>query len=128
MVVRHVSERSTRRHPPVDSGVSEFVSFIRSQRLPVSMRMIQERALSIAESAQIADFRAFRGRLKKVLRLPGTQIQFAYTGKGSLIYRSVTRTGWGRYETWQLHKILRNFTIKMNLGYFVAWVPTGLTL
>ncbi len=60
-------------HPPVDSGVSEFVSFIRSQRLPVSMRMIQERAISIAESVGIADFRTSGGRLQKILLRYGTQ-------------------------------------------------------
>ncbi len=68
-----VRKKYKAKHPAVDDGVSEFVSFIRSQRLLVSMRMIQERALSIAEYAGIADFKASSGWLQKFLRRSGTQ-------------------------------------------------------
>ncbi len=62
-----------RKHPAVESGVSQFLLFIRSQHLAISMRMIQERVLSVLESSGITDFRASRGWLEKVLRRSGTQ-------------------------------------------------------
>ncbi len=45
------------------------------------MRMIQVRALSIAESAGIADFGASRGWLRTFLRRPRTQNSIRLDGK-----------------------------------------------
>ncbi len=92
--------RSTRR---IDRQVLDFVKFVCSQRLPVSMSLIQKRArlsaesngiigLSAesngiiglsAESNGIIGFKASRGWMQKFLRRTGTQKSLRLHGKGS---------------------------------------------
>lgn len=49
------------RFPVIDRGVTEFVSFFRDQRLPVSMSVIQERSRMAAHEHGVDGFKESRG-------------------------------------------------------------------
>ena len=71
------------KYPEIEERVIEFISLARSQRLPVSMRLIRERALMTAESLKINSFKASPGWLEKFLRRTSVQPSFKLHGKGN---------------------------------------------
>ncbi len=82
--------RSTRR---LMERSSIFVKFVRSQRLPVSMSLIQERSRLSAESNGIIGFKASRGWMRKFIR----RNHSACTEKGAQQCRLVTPSVWKSY-------------------------------
>ena len=72
------------RYPDVERDVLEFIGFIRKERLPVTLSLIQTRALLSAEVRQHNDFKASRGWVAKFLRRTGVQPSFRLHGKGGI--------------------------------------------
>ena len=70
------------RYPVIDQGVFEFAAFLRDQRIPVSLGLLQTRARMIAEKHNISAFRASRGWISRFLRRTGVQLSLKLHGKG----------------------------------------------
>ena len=70
--------------PVVDSVVIEFIRFARSQRLPVTLHLIQERARKEAGTQGILNFYASRGWAEKSLHRSPVQPSFRLHGKGDM--------------------------------------------
>ncbi len=70
------------KHPVIDEGVFDFVSFVRSQRLPVSSDEIRERARMIAEAYGITAFKSSSGWVQKSFRRTGIQKSLRLHVKG----------------------------------------------
>ena len=54
-------------HPEVDQEMTEFMQFVRSQRLPVSRSLLQERARMAATRHNVLTFKASNGCIEKFL-------------------------------------------------------------
>ena len=67
--------------PAIENVVIEFIRFARAERLPVALRLIQERARKGAEKRNILNFHAFRGWVEKFLRRSPVQPSFRLHGK-----------------------------------------------
>ena len=59
------------RYSDVERDVLEFIGFVRNERLPVTLSLIQTRALLSAEVRQHNNFKASRGWVAKFLRRTG---------------------------------------------------------
>ena len=70
------------KHPEIDAQVIQFISFARTQRLTVSMKLIRERARITAEELNITSFKASPGWLQKFLRRSPVQPSFKIHGEG----------------------------------------------
>ena len=62
------------RYPDVERYVLEFIRFVRNERLPVTLSLIQTRALLSAEVCQHNNFEASREWVGKFLRRNGVQL------------------------------------------------------
>ena len=69
------------RYPMVDEQVVQFINFARTERLPVSMRLIQGRALLAGENLAITAFKAPAVSLMRFLRRYNIQPSFKLRGK-----------------------------------------------
>lgn len=78
-----VQRKTYATYPAIDSEVQNFISFARSERLPVSFRMIQDRALLAAQRLGIPNFKASPGWIQRFLRRSPIQPSFRLHGKGS---------------------------------------------
>ena len=72
------------KFPAIDSVVIEFIRFARSQRLPVTLRLIQERARKEVDTQGILNFHASRGWVEKFLRRSPVQLSFRLHVKGDV--------------------------------------------
>ena len=62
--------------PAIENVVIEFIRFARAERLPVTLRLIQECAGKEAETLNILNFHASRGWVEKFLRRSPVQPSF----------------------------------------------------
>ena len=70
------------RYPDVERGTLEFIGFVRNERLPVTLILIQTHAQLLAEVHQHNNFRAFCGCNAKFLRHTAVQTSLRLHGKG----------------------------------------------
>ena len=71
------------RYPTLDQQVIQFINFARSERLPVSMRLIQAQAKLAAENLDMTTVKASAGWLIRFLRCLSVQTSFKLRGKGN---------------------------------------------
>ena len=55
-------------YPIIDEEVMKFVRWLRSQRMPVSMAIIQEKARMVSQGSQVPDFKASVGWMHRFLK------------------------------------------------------------
>ena len=73
------------KYPTLEERVSDFVKFLRLQRMVGSMKVIQTRARMVASDLNLPNFKASRGWMKKYIRRNGIQSSIKLHGKGRAI-------------------------------------------
>ena len=71
------------RYPEIDAELMEFLQFARSQRLPISRTILQQRARIAAERLNVSEFKASNGYIDRFLRRNPVQKSIGLHGKGS---------------------------------------------
>lgn len=56
------------KHPELESRVADFVAFTKTNRIPVSKRLVQENAVMTAEALGSTEFKSSNGWLEEYLR------------------------------------------------------------
>ena len=70
--------------PAIENVAIEFMRFARAERLPVTLRLIQEHAPKEAETRNVLNFHASRGWVEKFLRRSPVQPSFYLHGKSDV--------------------------------------------
>ena len=83
-VPKYIKRPLYARFPAIENVVIKFIRFARAERLPVTLRLIQERARKEAETRNILNFNASRGWVEKFLRRSPVQPSFRLRGKGDV--------------------------------------------
>ena len=69
------------KHPILQARMSDFVKFLRTERMVVSLRVVQVRARMIAYTLSLKDFKASRRWVEKFIRRNGIQSSIKIHGK-----------------------------------------------
>ncbi len=72
------------KYPAMDRNVMQFIRFARSQRLPVTLSQIKQRALLTSERENLSGFRASNGWVRNLLRRSSVQTSFRLHVQGSV--------------------------------------------
>ena len=97
------------KFPAIDNIVTEFKKFARSQRLPVTLRLIQGRARKEADTRGTLNFHASRGWVEKFLRRSPVQPSFRLHGTGD-----VTLPTYHAERMQEIRKISSQYQIKIS--------------
>eukprot|EP00171_Calliarthron_tuberculosum_P010629 IDg10629t1 len=79
------------QYTEIEQAVSGFIGFVRSQRLPAAMSLIQERARLSAEQLRVVLFKESCGWYRNKFDVQVYSWHSSYTLKVYLLYRPITR-------------------------------------